>query len=146
MAGVEQRAANVRMLVVVSMLAAVWGQSPVTEAAAAASDEACNQTVRVMENLTKQQVEQMAAAPASARAVHDCYTKFASSAGSGEACLKRECVAVVEEGIPDRQGKTKEVSVEDCLSAAEDLVVINKTIELNYLNFMRVCRHSQAAE
>lgn len=146
MNGLVQGAVAIGARGAMTLVALLLAEATLATALAEVSEESCNQTVSVMENLTKQQVEQMAAAPASARVVQDCYTKFASGSGSGEACLKRECVAVLEEGIPERQGKTIEVSVEDCLSAAEDLIVINKTIELNYLNFMKACRNAQAAQ
>lgn len=130
----------------VSSVAILMVGSMVSAQASRLSDKLCNRTTLMMQGLTKQQVDQMSTTPAAARVVHDCYRYFATDIGKGEACLRTQCTAVVVEGVVTTREATKEESIENCLDSAEDLIVINKTIELNYLNFMKVCRSPTSTE
>ncbi len=103
----------------------------------------CKRASDMLQNLTRQQVEQMKAAPAAARVVRDCLPFFANNVGTGESCLREQCKQVVADGIAVSTAATPEQGVSMCLDSAEDLIVINKTIELNYLNYTKSCRNVQ---
>lgn len=127
------------------MLASVLVIATATTAAAEQSRlnaKLCKRAEAVMQSLTKQQVKQIAAAPAAARVVRDCYPFFANDVGTGELCLREQCRIVVNNGVATTKAMTREEAVSMCLDSAEDLIVINKTIELNYLNFAEICKNT----